>query len=69
MVNQGFSIAVAARRSGLSQHVIRAWEKRYGVITPSRTDTRRRLYTDEDIEHLVNALAEIWAELGLAKAA
>ena len=52
MVNQGFSIAVAARRSGLSQHVIRAWEKRYGVITPSRTDTRRRLYTDEDIERL-----------------
>ena len=52
MVNQGFSIAVAARRSGLSQHVIRAWEKRYGVITPSRTDTHRRLYTDEDIERL-----------------
>ncbi len=52
MVNQGFSIAVAARRSGLSQHVIRAWEKRYGVINPLRTDTHRRLYTDEDIERL-----------------
>ena len=52
MVNHGFSIAVAARRSGLSQHVIRAWEKRYGVITPQRTDTRRRLYSDEDIERL-----------------
>lgn len=52
MVNQGFSIAIAARRSGLSQHVIRAWEKRYGVVTPLRTDTHRRLYTDEDIERL-----------------
>ena len=52
MVNHGYSIAVAARRSGLSQHVIRAWEKRYGVITPLRSDTRRRLYTDEDIERL-----------------
>lgn len=26
-------------------------------------------HTDEDIEHLVSALAEIWAEVGLAKAA
>ncbi len=52
MVNHGFSIAIAARRSGLSQHVIRAWEKRYGVITPLRSDTRRRLYSDEDIERL-----------------
>ena len=26
-------------------------------------------HTDADIEHLVKALAEIWAEVGLAKAA
>jgi 5-aminolevulinate synthase len=26
-------------------------------------------HTDADIEHLVQALAEIWAEVGLAKAA
>ena len=51
-MNHGVSIAIAARRTGLSQHVIRAWEKRYGAIRPSRTDTKRRLYSDEEIERL-----------------
>jgi DNA-binding transcriptional MerR regulator len=51
-VNHGFPIAIAASRAGLSQHVIRAWEKRYGAITPSRSGTKRRLYSDEEIERL-----------------
>ncbi len=52
MVNHGYPIAIAARRSGLSQHVIRAWEKRYGAIEPTRSDTQRRLYSDDEIERL-----------------
>ncbi|MEK0450738.1 MAG: hypothetical protein RL088_3006 [Verrucomicrobiota bacterium] len=52
MVNHGFPIAIAARRSGLSQHVIRAWEKRYGAIQPGRSGTKRRLYSDDEIERL-----------------
>ncbi|MBE0572411.1 MAG: MerR family transcriptional regulator [Ignavibacteriaceae bacterium] len=38
--------------TGLSVHVIRAWEKRYNVVEPDRTDTNRRLYSEEDIEKL-----------------
>jgi DNA-binding transcriptional MerR regulator/methylmalonyl-CoA mutase cobalamin-binding subunit len=45
-------IQVAARRSGLSQDVLRAWEKRYGVVEPARSGGRQRLYSDEDIERL-----------------
>jgi DNA-binding transcriptional MerR regulator/methylmalonyl-CoA mutase cobalamin-binding subunit len=45
-------IRVAAIRTGLSSHVIRAWERRYGAITPQRTDTNRRLYSDEEIHRL-----------------
>lgn len=52
MVKHGYPIAIASRRSGLSQHVIRAWEKRYGAIEPMRSDTQRRLYSDEEIERL-----------------
>lgn len=48
----GYPIKVAARRSGLSPHVIRVWEKRYGAAQPGRTATNRRLYTDADIERL-----------------
>jgi DNA-binding transcriptional MerR regulator/methylmalonyl-CoA mutase cobalamin-binding subunit len=46
------SIKVAARRSGLSTHVIRVWEKRYDAVSPERTDTNRRLYSEEEIERL-----------------
>jgi methanogenic corrinoid protein MtbC1 len=43
---------VAARRSGLSPHVIRVWERRYGAVEPARTETNRRLYSDGDVERL-----------------
>jgi len=46
------SIAVVSRRTGLTQLLLRAWERRYQVVEPSRTDTGRRLYTDEDVERL-----------------
>ncbi|MGV3756328.1 MAG: MerR family transcriptional regulator [Verrucomicrobiota bacterium] len=45
-------IKVVARRTGLTQHVIRVWEKRYGVVSPSRTATNRRLYSESEIERL-----------------
>ena len=47
------SIAVVARRTGLSQLVLRAWERRYGAVVPARTSTGRRRYTDDDVEKLV----------------
>lgn len=45
-------IRVVAKRTGLSPHVIRAWEKRYGALSPRRTGTNHRLYSDEDLERL-----------------
>jgi DNA-binding transcriptional MerR regulator/methylmalonyl-CoA mutase cobalamin-binding subunit len=46
------AIKAVANRTGLSAHVIRIWEKRYGAVTPERTGTNRRLYSDEQIERL-----------------
>ena len=45
-------IKVVAQRTGLSAHVIRIWEKRYGAVEPERTETNRRLYSDQQIERL-----------------
>lgn len=45
-------IKIVSRRTGLSTHVIRVWERRYNAISPERTDTNRRLYSDEDIQRL-----------------
>ena len=47
-----YPIKVVSQMTGLSLFVIRAWEKRYNVVTPSRTETNRRLYSEEDIEKL-----------------
>lgn len=45
-------IRVVARRTGLTTAVLRAWEKRYGVVVPSRTGGGQRLYSDDDVERL-----------------
>ena len=43
---------VVTRRTGLSPDLLRAWERRYEVVTPSRSKGGRRLYSDADIERL-----------------
>jgi DNA-binding transcriptional MerR regulator/methylmalonyl-CoA mutase cobalamin-binding subunit len=45
-------IQVVARRTGLSSDVLRAWERRYGLVHPERTSSGRRLYSDADVERL-----------------
>jgi DNA-binding transcriptional MerR regulator/methylmalonyl-CoA mutase cobalamin-binding subunit len=47
-----YTMKVAANLAGLTPYVIRAWEKRYAVVDPERTDTNRRLYTNEQVEYL-----------------
>jgi MerR family transcriptional regulator, light-induced transcriptional regulator len=46
------SIKMAARKCGLTAHVIRVWERRYNAVSPNRTDTNRRRYSDAEIERL-----------------
>ena len=45
-------IQVVTRRTGISADVLRVWEKRYAVVTPVRSASGRRLYSDDDIERL-----------------
>lgn len=46
------SIGYLCRRTGLTPHVIRVWERRYGAIRPERTAKGRRTYTDSDLLRL-----------------
>jgi methanogenic corrinoid protein MtbC1 len=45
-------IGVVADRTGLSPDVLRVWERRYGVVEPTRSAGGQRLYSDADIERL-----------------
>jgi DNA-binding transcriptional MerR regulator/methylmalonyl-CoA mutase cobalamin-binding subunit len=47
-----YPVRVVATRTGLSPHVLRAWERRYQVVVPTRSDGGQRLYSDLDIERL-----------------
>ncbi len=40
--------------TGIKAHTIRIWEKRYGLISPDRTDTHIRTYDDADLTMLLN---------------
>jgi len=48
-----YSIKQASIRSGVSVPLIRAWERRYGVVSPQRTASGYRLYDDAAIATLV----------------
>lgn len=52
MSNALHAIKAVAQQTGLSAHVIRIWEKRYRAVEPERTDTNRRLYSEEQVERL-----------------
>ena len=47
-----YPIKAVSNLTGLSIHVIRAWEKRYNVVVPDRTETNRRVYSSKDVEKL-----------------
>ena len=47
-----FPIGYVSITTGLSTHVLRAWERRYGAVKPKRTASGRRLYSQEDIDRL-----------------
>jgi DNA-binding transcriptional MerR regulator/methylmalonyl-CoA mutase cobalamin-binding subunit len=56
-----YTISEAASRAGVSVPVLRAWERRYGVVTPTRTPAGYRLYDDTAIER-IRAMRRLIAE-------
>lgn len=49
-----YSIRDLEKLTGIKAHTIRIWEQRYGLITPARTQTNIRYYTDENLRLLFN---------------
>lgn len=48
-----YPIKAISMASGLSQHVIRIWEKRYKAVMPTRTSGNRRVYSEDDLQKLM----------------
>ena len=47
-----YSIQRVAELTGLTEHTIRAWEKRYQAVIPRRTENGRRIYDLNQVERL-----------------
>ncbi|TBU89743.1 MerR family transcriptional regulator [Phytopseudomonas dryadis] len=58
-----FPIREVARLTGVNPVTLRAWERRYGLIQPIRTDSGHRLYSQVDVETVRSVLA--WIERGV----
>ena len=52
-----YSIKDLEKLSGIKAHTIRIWELRYQVVTPHRTSTNIRFYTDRDLHKIMNIAA------------
>ena len=52
MSERTYRIHIAAEMSGVSEGLIRAWERRYGVLNPRRMPSGYRAYTEADIDVL-----------------
>ncbi|MEM1328265.1 MAG: MerR family transcriptional regulator [Bacteroidota bacterium] len=49
-----YSIRDLEKLSGIKAHTIRAWEQRYNIIEPQRTQTNIRYYQDDDLKKILN---------------
>jgi MerR family transcriptional regulator, light-induced transcriptional regulator len=59
-------IGELSRRTGVSVDLLRAWERRYGLLRPTRTDGGFRLYSGEDLARL--RLMQHYLDKGLSAA-
>lgn len=59
-----FPIREVSRLTGVNPVTLRAWERRYGLIQPTRTDSGHRLYSLADIDTVRSILG--WMERGVA---
>ena len=59
-----FPIREVSRITGINPVTLRAWERRYGLIQPTRTESGHRLYSQSDIDEVRSILG--WIERGVA---
>jgi MerR family transcriptional regulator, light-induced transcriptional regulator len=66
-----YTIKQAARLTGVPAATLRAWERRYGVVEPSRTESGYRVYDQDAIASLISLRTLIesgWSASNAARA-
>lgn len=56
-----YTVKQVSALTGVAPDTLRAWERRYGVVSPARSESRYRLYDEDDLETL-RAMAQLVAD-------
>jgi DNA-binding transcriptional MerR regulator len=64
-----YSLGAVSRLTGLSAHVLRAWERRYGAVVPLRTPGGTRRYRESDVARLRKLRAAVMAGHSISEVA
>lgn len=62
----GYRVGAVRRLTGISEHTLRAWERRHAVIEPARSAGGTRLYTEQHVARLqlLKALTDCGESIG-----
>ncbi len=67
-VDPVFNVKAMAHQTGVAAATLRAWERRYGVPSPPRTDSGYRLYSARDVAIIRWLKAQIEAGMNVSQA-
>lgn len=59
-----YPIRDVSRLTGVNAVTLRAWQRRYGLVQPARTEKGHRLYSEQDIRQIGEILS--WLERGVS---
>ncbi len=62
-----YSISKVSERTGVPSVTLRAWERRYGLLKPERTDSGHRLYCEADIDTIHKIISFIAKGVAVSK--
>jgi DNA-binding transcriptional MerR regulator len=61
-------IGELSARTGVNAATLRAWERRYGLLRPTRTEGGQRIYSEEDVVRVAAAVALVNAGVRVSDA-
>lgn len=63
-----YTIKTVVQETGIAPATLRAWERRYGVLSPGRSDGGYRLYSERDIQTLRWLKSQVDAGVSISRA-
>ncbi len=64
-----FTARAVERRTGIAEHTLRAWEQRHRIVTPTRSRSGQRLYSERDVALLHWVRGQMLSGLNISQVA